>query len=33
MDKLGGGIAKVYHLEQHLANESIQVEFFNTFYI
>ena len=28
MDKLGGGTAKVYYLEWHLANGSTQVEFF-----
>ena len=33
MDKLGGGTAKVYYLEWHLANGSTQVEFFNTFYV
>ena len=33
MDKLGGDTAKIYYLERHLANCSIPVEFFNTFYI
>ena len=33
MDKLGGGTAKVYNLERHLANGSSQGKFFNTFYI